>query len=243
MIKAVGERDFSAQEVMHHILSFKLFSSSFQVVTPSLDGSRKLIIKNDELETRPSILDNYANRSSFKGSTSEVLECNFVTFVANYSLVNDELRKRSKSVVIKTYPRYYSNPGGVQYPMFCKYQLIKYKPWDSVLQNVWDNSDVSDEMFCQKWNDFLMSSLGQNLVPNWRRQLFDAESYISASTVNLEDSDDEDQNSHLVREEWMYLADLCTNEDDTRVIDDVDREYWTLPRDKYTLEQIGNMPT
>ena len=42
MMKAVGQRDMSIQEVMHHILSIKLVSSSFQVITTSLDGSRKV---------------------------------------------------------------------------------------------------------------------------------------------------------------------------------------------------------
>ena len=42
MMKAIGQRDMSAQEVMHQILSLKLFSSSFQVVTTSLEGSRKI---------------------------------------------------------------------------------------------------------------------------------------------------------------------------------------------------------
>ena len=109
MIKAVGERDFSAQEVMHHILSLKLFSSSFQVISTFLDGSRKVTIKNDNVETKPSTLDNYANRSVFEGCTAEVLQCNFVNFVAKYTLVKDEIKKRSKTVVVRTYPNYYSN--------------------------------------------------------------------------------------------------------------------------------------
>ena len=32
MIKSAGERDFSAQEIMHHIMSLKLVSSSFNVI-------------------------------------------------------------------------------------------------------------------------------------------------------------------------------------------------------------------
>ena len=127
--------------------------------------------------------------------------------------------------------------------MFCKYQLIKYKPWTSVIQNVWDSSDISDEMLCQKWNDFLLTRTGQTLVPNWRPQLFDAESFISSDSVNSdEDSDNESQHLQMVREEWMYLADLCTNEQSSQGTAG-DSDYWALSRDKYTLEQIGNMPT
>ena len=48
MMKAVGQRDMSIQEVMHQSLSPKLFSSSFEVVSLSFDGIRKL--KNEDGE-------------------------------------------------------------------------------------------------------------------------------------------------------------------------------------------------
>ena len=64
MMKAVGQRDMSIQEVMHHILSIKLVSSSFQVITTSLDGSRKVQLTADgSLNTEPSLLDTYAGRA------------------------------------------------------------------------------------------------------------------------------------------------------------------------------------
>ena len=42
MITTLGERDFSAQETMHLLLSLKLHSSSFQVLPVNLDGTRSL---------------------------------------------------------------------------------------------------------------------------------------------------------------------------------------------------------
>ena len=42
MIKSLGERDFSAQETMHHLLSLKLHSTTFHVKSLSLNGSRRL---------------------------------------------------------------------------------------------------------------------------------------------------------------------------------------------------------
>ena len=47
MMRAVGQRDMSIQQVMHHILSIKLISSTFQVITTSLEGSRKVKQSND----------------------------------------------------------------------------------------------------------------------------------------------------------------------------------------------------
>lgn len=42
MMRAIGQRDMGVQEVMHQILSIKLLSSSFQVISASLEGSRKI---------------------------------------------------------------------------------------------------------------------------------------------------------------------------------------------------------
>ena len=39
MMKAIGQRDMSIQEVMHQSLSIKLFSSSFEVISVSFDGA------------------------------------------------------------------------------------------------------------------------------------------------------------------------------------------------------------
>lgn len=42
--------------------------------------------------------------------------------------------------------------------VFCKYQLLKYKPWRCRTSNAWDDLDEDDsEIFCQKWNEYLLS--------------------------------------------------------------------------------------
>jgi hypothetical protein len=42
VMKTLGERDYAAQETMHHLLSIKLHSSSFTVIPVSLNGSRRV---------------------------------------------------------------------------------------------------------------------------------------------------------------------------------------------------------
>lgn len=44
MLKTVGQRDYSVQEVMHHLLSLKFVSATYEVVSASLDGSRRILI-------------------------------------------------------------------------------------------------------------------------------------------------------------------------------------------------------
>ena len=44
VMKTLDERDYAAQETMHHLLSVKLHSSSFNVIPGSLNGSRRVCI-------------------------------------------------------------------------------------------------------------------------------------------------------------------------------------------------------
>ena len=67
-MKSLGERDCAAQETMHHLLSLKLHSSSFNVMPVSLNGSRKVRdITSIEGEscTEHSQLDVCANRQQY----------------------------------------------------------------------------------------------------------------------------------------------------------------------------------
>ena len=41
-MKTLGERDYATLEVIHHLLSLKLHSSSFNVIPVSLNGSRQV---------------------------------------------------------------------------------------------------------------------------------------------------------------------------------------------------------
>jgi hypothetical protein len=41
-MKYLGERDYAAQETVHHLLSLKLNSSSLKAMPVSLNGSRRV---------------------------------------------------------------------------------------------------------------------------------------------------------------------------------------------------------
>ena len=112
MMKSVGEIYWSAQEVMHHIMSLKLVSSTYQVFKLSLEGFRRILISNGCVDTKQSFLDHYADRCNYQGSSLAIRQLNLCQFVS------------------QIYPSYYSNPSSPNYPLFCKYQLIKKKPWE-----------------------------------------------------------------------------------------------------------------
>ncbi len=61
VMKTIGERDYAAQETMHHLLSLKLHSSSLNVIPVSLNGSRRINTSSteDDVCSNNSLLDMY----------------------------------------------------------------------------------------------------------------------------------------------------------------------------------------
>ena len=45
LLKTVGQRDYSIQEVMYHLLSIKFVSATHEVITASLDGLKRVHLK------------------------------------------------------------------------------------------------------------------------------------------------------------------------------------------------------
>ena len=109
MTKSAGERDFSAQEVMDYIMSSKSVSSSFNVISLTLEGSRKISIKNNDVETEQSTLNHYTRQSTFQGFNNNILQCNLLNFVATYSVAKNGIKKRPKEVIFRTFPNVYSD--------------------------------------------------------------------------------------------------------------------------------------
>ena len=70
--------------------------------------------------------------------------CNLIDFFVKYEIIGDKLIITSKPTIIRTVRNFSSNPKGNNYDKYCKYQLLKYQPWDTA----WDYDDVSDLFVC-----------------------------------------------------------------------------------------------
>ena len=144
IMETLGERDYAAQETMHHILSLKLHSSSFNVIPVSLNGSCGVCIDpetDDEICTESSLLDVYANREHCNISP-DVINMNFLQFARNYKVVNGKVTKLAPNVIPRIFPTYSSNPRGHNFSNYCKYQLLRYKPWKLAQNNAWNDWNV-----------------------------------------------------------------------------------------------------
>ena len=170
VMKTLGERDYAAQETMHHLLSLKLHSSSFKVIPVSLNGSRRVrnnaSIEDGDSCTVNSLLDVYANRQQYD-SSPDVMNMNFVQFATTYKVVNNELTKLPENVVPRIFPTYSPNPKGTHFGLYCKYQLLRYKPWRTTQNNAWGDQEPDDEILINHWQEFLQTPCGQTNVPDW----------------------------------------------------------------------------
>ncbi|XP_065061670.1 LOW QUALITY PROTEIN: uncharacterized protein LOC135688681 [Rhopilema esculentum] len=244
MMKAVGQRDMSIQEVMHQTLSLNLFSSSFEVVSVSFDGIRRLTNEDGEVVTHTSLLDNYAFRKNFINDEPAIVSLNFIQFTSKFVVKNERLHKRKSDVVVQTFPRYSSSPQSSNYGLYCKYQLLKYKPWSNTLSSAWNNEDDTNEVFVTHWNNFLHTPNIHCYVPEWNRELTNICTYF-------QNSDDDEQfhenNEAAEPEEWMLLSNHHSSTEASSqyfsVNSETDFEYWQQGQKSYSQEEIGNMPS
>ena len=153
IMKSLGQRDFSAQETMHHLFSSKLVSSSFNVIPITLNGSRKIktnfaeggVVRSD------SLLDIYANRAKYAEIYPDIMRFNFVNFATKYKLVNSKLVAQPDNIIPRFSPVYSPNNKGPNFPLYCKYQLLRCKPWHTTQENAWDDEPGFEEIYITKW--------------------------------------------------------------------------------------------
>ena len=208
VMKTLGERDYAAQETMHHLLSLKLHSSTFNVIPVSLNGSRRIRINPSEVDnditcTSNSLIDVYANREQYDVS-QEVLNMNFVQFATTLKIVNGKLEKLPKNVIPRIFPTYSCNPKGPNFAKYCKYQLLRYNPWKINENNAWGTEVPNDETFITSWHNFLQTEYAQTNVPDW----FDK---LQNVILNQEIQDEQPTEAETIsREEWMIISDRNT---------------------------------
>ena len=239
VMKTIGERDYAAQETMHHLLSLKLHSSSFNVMPVSLNGSRRINTSTTEADvcSNNSLLDVYANRAQYNNA-KDTAELNFVQFATQFKVVNNKLTRLPDNVVPRIFPTYSCNPRGPNFSQYCKYQLLRYKPWKLTQDNAWDNDEPSDENLINKWQEFLQTPYAKQNVPDW----FDKFQCAIQSQEEPEDQLFAIQ-SESTREEWMIISDLHTPFSES-LATNVETAYeWSNDRGNYSEQQIGEMPT
>nr|XP_058955383.1 uncharacterized protein LOC131782657 [Pocillopora verrucosa] len=239
IMKTLGQRDFSAQETMLHLLSLNFFSSSFIVFPVNLNGSRRLNLSDapDEVVTTDSLLDTYAQRDRYQADLKcNLTNMNFLEFATKYKLVSGKLVTQPKNLIPRVFPTHSSSIKSPNFGLCCKYQLLRYKPWKTPPQDAWGNKQENDELFISQWKTFLQSEYAQNYVPDWHDKLEGLQVY-SDSDLHTEEYTESEQ-----REEWMILADfsISNNSSDPEASS---LHNWQTTSYPYTSQQVAEMPS
>ena len=239
MMKTLGERDFSAQETMHLLLSLKLYSTTFSVLPINLNGSRRIQLESKTTSccTKDSLLDVYAKRIAYCETFPEIMNVNFVEFATKYRVKNGQLENQSPDVVPRIFPTYSPNPKGEHYSLHCKYQLLKYKSWKVSQNDAWGNVAPENSTFIIAWHDFLKSPYAEDHVPNWEIKLQQVLDNVEQPKTELCDDPTMD------KEEWMILSDFHNSNInfDSDIVKQSSFD-WHLDSVQYTDQQIGEMP-
>ena len=162
IIKSLGQRDFSAQEIMHHLLLLKQ-------VSISLDGCCKIKTNSAEgnVGTNNSLPDGYAKPAMYVESIPDIMTVNFLNFATKHKMFNDKLTLQPVNTVPRVFPVYSSNKKEQNVSLYCKCQLLTYKPWQATQDNAWGDQPGNDEIYVTKWKEFLETPYAKKNVPDW----------------------------------------------------------------------------
>ena len=223
----------------HHLLSLNFVSSSFIVFPVNLNGSHRLNLSDapNEEVTTDSLLDTYAQRDKYQADLKcNLTNMNFLEFATKYKLVSGKLVAQPKNLIPRVFPTYSSSIKSPNFGLYCKYQLLRYRPWKTTPQDAWGNKQENNELFISWWKTFLQSEYAQNYVPGWHDKLQGLQEY-SDSDLHTEEYTESEQ-----REEWMILADfsISNNSSDPEASS---LHNWQTASYPYIPQQIAEMPS
>lgn len=246
MNKVLGFRDISMHEALHLTMSLDLHWSNISVVKASLVKSNAIKkSKNGNIDVHPDYLDLYASRRQYLKQHPDVLNMNFVEFVCKFEkkISNQCLvpRKNTSNVALRIFQKYCSNPLNSSYPLYCKFQLLRYKPWENDALDALEGISDCNDSWISGWNNFCKSSLGKEKIPSWNKSL-DAQNRIDEDQLSEgSDSEDEEIEDLTNQEDWMRVA--CG-----KLVSNIDNElspeianYWAQDRAFYSSDELCEM--
>ena len=80
----------------------------------------------------------------------------FPEFATKYKLTKNKLEQcMSDHIVPNIFPTYSSNPKGQHYSLYCKFQLLRSKPWKNSINDAWGTTEPDDQTYITEWHNFL----------------------------------------------------------------------------------------
>ena len=130
LMKLVGERDWSAQEVCHLLLGLPLVLATRKVIQldcrPEDQQKHQLQIDEDGVNLRTSLLHKYKHRDE------EYEDATFFDFLRLRDYSTWKIRHRAKPRIINYWPRYSSDPASDEYEHYCRVKMMLHHPFRAI---------------------------------------------------------------------------------------------------------------
>ena len=98
-----------------------------------------------------------------------MLNSTFITFATKYKFVNKKLAAQADDIVFGVFPVYSPNNRRPNLSLYCKYQLIIYKPWQGTQENAWGSQPGIDKIYITESTIFLETPYAKEHVTDWHK--------------------------------------------------------------------------
>ena len=184
MIKFGQKRNYSAQEVMFHSLGIPLVQCpnlQFQDVNLYCTVSCWVDEKTQMWKTSKTLVDVYAERMMYQAEfpTVDLKNMNLNTFIKTFKVMHlskkhSTLKRRKiekdKHLIINWIPEIKAKRKEPKFALWCEYELLKYKPWDTHRKNVFNVKDkpntLSNEQIVQFYDEWIAEHVSRDTLPD-----------------------------------------------------------------------------
>ena len=154
-------------------------------------------------------------------------------------------RQKPGDKALRFYQHFSPNPENRTYSLYCKFQLLRYKPWVNCHSDALGVFPDSTKGWVDAWTDFLRSDLGKSKVPSWQSLLSKAETFLNDNEFDNEEMDrEEDADTEQIdQEDWMINQNRAEIQlppvDSNSELDSLN--YWAQDRKFYTDQELSEM--
>ena len=254
MTKVLAERDVTVHEALHQLMGLDLQASNITVVTTSLEPTRAIKRNGSgEAVLHEAYIDMYAGRAKFSDKYPDIDSLNFVSFAKKFDskLKAGKLVERRNTChysirIVQSFSSVHTND---KYWLYCKYELLRYKPWSGLASSVLGSLEVTEVSWIRAWYAFLLTDVGKCYVPVWNDSFAEAQAFVEAN--DGEDDVDEflnhidvDNDGFTMQEDWHRVqSDREVRATELLSDQNVDPAYWAADRllfDEATLACMEN---
>lgn len=154
---------------------------------------------------------------------------------------------------MRFFQNFSANPKNRNYGLYCKFHLLRYKPWANRHEDALGSFADNTIGWVQAWAEFCSSDLGKTKLPTWLNSLESADIFLADNEIQNEEMDREldDELSRLTsredQEDWMINQNrtetLPRAEPINNNNDDDSLNYWAQDRKFYSSDELEEMST